>query len=83
MKLPIIRESYFMNIVILIFSIFISFYSLLFGLAHLFDTDFKNLDLESSVGVIFCVFLCLVGFICLGVALASIKGILYKLNKKN
>jgi hypothetical protein len=25
----------------------------------------------------------LVGFICLGVALASIKGILYKLNKKN
>ena len=83
MKLPIIRESYFINIVILIFSLFVSWFGFLFGIAHLIETDIHNLKLTDVVGVIFCIFLCVLGVICLGVALASIKGILYKLKKKN
>ena len=79
MKFPVIRESYFLNIVILIVSLFVSWFTLLFGLAHLIGTNSDNVNL---LGVIFCIFLCMVGVIFLVVAIASIKGILYKLKRK-
>lgn len=82
MKLFVIRESYFINIVILLFSLFISWIGFLFGFAHLiFEFDYKNLELTDVVGVVFCVFLCFLGVLFLLVAIASIKGIIYKIKK--
>ena len=82
MKFPVIRESYFLNIVILLFSLFISWFTLLFGLAHLIEGKNPNVPYSEHIkGFIFCIVLCVVGVIFLVVALASIKGILYKLKK--
>lgn len=80
MKLPIIRESYFMNIVILIFSLFVGFFSLLFGLANLINPEVSDEFLIQNT--LICIALIIVGIICLVVAIASIKGILFKLKKK-
>ena len=65
---------------ILIFSLFVSWFSLLMGLAHLIKG--KNPDIpyvEHIMGVIICVGLCLVGIIFLLIAFASIQGIIYKI----
>lgn len=86
MKFPVIRESYFLNIVILLFSLFVSWFTLLFGIAHLIEAigsepNPKMLLVESIKGWIIVIGLCVVGFIFLVIAIASIKGILYKYKK--
>ena len=83
MKLPLLRESYFLNIVILIISLFVSWTTLLFGLAHLIDGKNPNIPYtEHIVGVISCIVLCLIGIVSLLIAFASINGILYNLKRK-
>ena len=86
MKLPVIRESYFLNIVILIVSLFVSWFTLLFGLAHIYEAIFGptpfDYKLDSIIGAVFCIGLCIVGVAFLLIAIASIQGILYKIKKK-
>ena len=85
MKLPVIRESYFLNVVILLVSLFVSFFTLLFGLADLTEL-IVHPELYTSdqriEGAIICVVLCLNGVFFLLIAIASIKGIIYKIKKK-
>lgn len=83
MKLPEIRESYFLNIVIVLFSLFVSWFCLVFGLAHLIEgrnTDIPNS--EHTIGVLVCIGLCIIGVIFLVIAIAAIRGILHKLKSK-
>ena len=69
---------------ILIFSIFVSVFSLLFGLAHLIEGRNPNIpDSEHKKGVMICIGLCVIGVIFLAIAYASVKGILFKLKEKN
>ena len=82
MKLPMIRESYFMNILILIGSLILSFFCLLFGLAHLVELNFDGFNLDSAVGTAVCILLCVAGVVFLIITIAAVKGILYKLKKK-
>ncbi len=88
MKLPVIRESYILNIFILVFSLFVSWFSLLFGGAHLVEAIInpeRDPDIpyyESIMGWIMIIGLCLAGVIFLLIAIASIKGIIYKIKKK-
>ncbi len=87
MKLPVIRKSYFLNIVILLISLFISWFTLLFGIAHLIEGIIKGRNpnipySENLLGFAVVITLCVVGVIFLVVALASIKGILYKLKRE-
>ena len=83
MKLPVIRESYFLNIVILLISLFVSWFTLLMGLAHLIEGKNPNVPYSEHIkGVTFCIILCIVGVIFLLIAIASIKGIIYKIKKK-
>lgn len=84
MKLPVIRESYFLNITILLFSLFVSWFCLLFGLAHLIEGRNPNIpNSEHIIGVMICIGLCIIGVVFLWIAIASIKGILFKLKEKN
>lgn len=91
MKLPVIRESYFLNIMILIFSIFVSWFCLLFGFAHLIEgitqvnkgNDPNHPIGESLTGWIIVISLCIIGILFLFIAIAAIKGILFKLKEKN
>lgn len=83
MKLPITRTSFFLNLVIIIFSLFVSWFTLLMGSAHLIGgiIEGRNPDLpysEHILGVAFCVGLCLVGIVFLLIAIGSIRGIIYK-----
>lgn len=83
MKLPVIRESYFLNIFILMFSLFVSFFSLLFGIAHLIEGRNPSIpDSEHHKGIMICIGLFVIGVIFLAIAFASVKGILFKLKKK-
>ena len=83
MKLLVIKESYFLNIFILMFSLFVSFFSLLFGLAHLIEGRNPNIpDLEHQKGVMICIGLCVIGVFFLAIAYASAKGIFIKLKEK-
>ena len=83
MKLPVIRESYFLNIAILLFSLFVSFFSLLFGIAHLIEGRNPNIPNSEHVkGLMVCIVLFVMGVVFLLIAIASIKGILYKLKEK-
>jgi len=88
MKFPVIRESYFLNVVILLVSLFVSWFGLLFGIAHLIEGIFGNDPnpdiplIQSIMGWIIVIGLCVVGVIFLLIAIASIKGIIYKIKKK-
>ena len=68
-----------MNIVIVTFSAIISWFTLLFGLAHLIEGKNPNVPYSEHIkGVIICIVLCVVGVIFLVVALAAVKGIFDK-----
>ena len=86
MKLPVIRESYFLNTVILLISLFISWVTLLFGLAHLIEAamnpELYKDEPQNVMGGIICIGLCLVGVVFLLIAIASLKGIIYKIKNK-
>ena len=81
MKLFVIRESYFINIVILILSLFISVFSLLFGIGNLINPEVSDEYLLQNT--LICIVLCCIGILFLLVALVSIKGILYKFKKSD
>ena len=87
MKLPVIRESYFLNVVILLISLFVSWFTLFMGLAHLIEAIFSpnpfDYKLDSIFGAVFCIGLCVVGVIFLLIAIASIKGIIYKIKNRH
>ena len=83
MKFLVIQKSYLINVVIFLISLFVSWFTLLFGLAHLIEDKNPNVPYSEHIkGVVFCIILCLVGVVFLVVALASIKGILDKLKRK-
>ena len=88
MKFPVIRKSYFLNIVILLFSLFVSWFTLLFGIAHLVEAivgDAHNPGIpyyEIILGWIIVVSLCVIGVLFLLIAFASIQGIIYKIKNK-
>ena len=88
MKFPVIRKSYFLNILILLFSLFISWYTLLFGTAHLVEfvvggKQHPNIPYyEIMIGWIMVVLICGIGIIFLLIAIASIKGIVFNIKKK-
>jgi len=88
MKFPVIRESYFLNVIILLFSLFVSWFVLLFGIAHLIEAVFGDEPkpdipiVESTMGWTMIIGLCVVGLIFLLIAIASIKGIIYKIKNK-
>ena len=81
MKFPIIRESYFLNIIILVISLFVSFYAFLFGIANLITPDVSEDFLVQNT--IVCIVLCLIGVLFLLIAFASIQGILYKIKNRH
>lgn len=79
MKLPIIKESYFVNAVILVFSLFISWFGLLFGLAHLVEGRHPDTPMnEHLLGVAFCVALVIIGLAFGLLALACVRGMIYR-----
>lgn len=80
MKFPVIRESYFLNSIILLFSIFVSFFSFLFGIANLISPDVSDDFLIQNT--IVCIVLCIIGTVFLMIAIASFKGIIYKIRLK-
>ena len=80
MKFLVIRESYFLNIVILLISLFVSFFSFLFGIANLITPDISDDFLVQNS--IVCIVLCVIGIVFLLIAIASIQGIVYKIKKK-
>ena len=88
MKFPVIRKSYFLNIVILLFSLFVSWFTLLFGLAPLLEPIVGGAHnpgipyYEIILGWIIVVSLCVIGVLFLLIAFASIQGIIYKFKKK-
>ena len=85
MKFPVIRESYFLNIVILIVSLIIAGFFLFFGIAHVIEAIFggnryaKVTDLDH---IIILVGFCVIGVVFLLIAIASAKGIQEKIDKK-
>lgn len=83
MKLPVIKGPILVNIVIVIFSLIISGFSLLFGIAHLIEGRNPNITYSEHLkGLTFVIFLCVVGVVFLVIAIAAIRGILDKLNRK-
>ena len=80
MKFPVIRESYFLNIVILVISLFVSLFAFSFGIANLITPDVPDDFLVQNT--IICIVLCIVGVIFLYMVIASIEGIIYKIKKK-
>ncbi|WP_370479032.1 hypothetical protein [Tamlana flava] len=89
MKLPIIKGSYLLNISILIVSLYISWVTLAIGIAHLIGgentdtTSAEAFNFQHILGVIFIIFLCLIGLAFLIIALAAIRGIIHKLKEKH
>lgn len=88
MKFPVIRKSYFLNITILLISLYVSWFALLLGIAHLIEAfnggnHDSNIPIhEIIIGWIMVLLLCVIGILFLMIAIGSIKGIIYKLKKK-
>ena len=83
MKLPVLKAPILVNIVTVIFSVIISGFTLLFGIAHLIEGRNPNIPYsEHLLGLTFVIILCVVGVIFLVIAIAAIRGILDKLNRK-
>ena len=76
MKLPIIKTSNLINVVIIIISLFISAFSLLFGIANLINPDVSDEYLFENT--VICIVLCGIGISSLLLAIASLRGIIYK-----
>lgn len=90
MKFPVIKEPIRVNIGVFIFSVIISGFTLLFGIAHIIEgingiKEGSNPDIpigEQLVGWTFVILLCVLGVIFFVIAIAAIRGILAKLNRK-
>jgi hypothetical protein len=82
MKFPVIKAPILVNIVIAVISIAISGFTLLFGIAHIFEG--RNPDIPNSehlLGVTMVVGLCVLGIVFLVITIAAIKGIIFKLKQ--
>lgn len=79
MKFPIIKSSYLMNAVIIVVSLCFCGFFLLFGIANLINPDVPHEYLLQNT--IVCIVVCGIGVSFLLLAIASLRGILYK--KKN
>ena len=83
MKFPVLKASIFWNVVIAAFSLFVSFFSLLFGLAHIFGEGNPDVPkAEQLIGVVVVAVLCIVGVFFFILAISAIKGILLKIKEK-
>ncbi len=81
MKFPVLKAPILVNIVIVIISAFISWFTLLFGIAHLVEGRNPNIPYsEHLMGLAVVITLCVVGVIFLAIAIAAIKGIMDRLN---
>jgi len=76
MKFLIIKTSNLINIVIIVVSLFISGLFLLFGIANLINPDVPHEYLLQNT--IVCIVVCGIGVSLLLLAIASLRGILYK-----
>jgi len=76
MNFPIIKTSNLKNTVIIVVSLFISSFFLLFGIANLIYPDVPSEHLLQNT--IVCIVVCGIGVSFLLLAIASIRGILYK-----
>ena len=76
MKFLIIKTSNLINIVIIVASLFISGFFLLFGIANLINPDVPDAYLLQNT--IVCIVVCSIGVSFLFLAFASFRGILYK-----
>ncbi|WP_242202052.1 hypothetical protein [Aestuariivivens insulae] len=88
MKNPLLKNPVFFNVVILIISGIISAFTLIFGVAHLFEGVRQIIKgngheiplTESILGWVIVLMLCVVGIISLLLAVAAIQAI-FKRNK--
>jgi len=80
MKYLIIKASNLTNVVVLIASLFISYFLFLFGIANYINPEVPDAYLSQNTAV--CVVLCLIGLGFLLIAIASLRGIINK-NKGN
>ena len=81
MKFPILKTSNLKNIVIIIISLFISAFLLLFGIANLINPDVADVYLLQNT--IMCIVLCVLGISFILIAIASLRGIIYRNKNKS
>lgn len=82
MRFPVIRAPLWVNLTIVIVSAFISWFTLLFGIAHLIEG--RNPDIPESEhlkGVVSVITLCVIGVIFLMITIAAIRGIIERYRK--
>ena len=79
MKFLIIKTSKLINIVIIVASLLISAFSLLFGIANLINPEVADEYLFQNT--IVCLVLCAIGIAFILLAIASFRGLLF--NNKN
>jgi hypothetical protein len=80
MKSLIIKASNLTNIVVLIASLIISYFFFLFGISNYINPDVPDAYLTQNT--VACIIVCLIGLGFLLIAIASLRGILYKNKKK-
>lgn len=89
MKFPVIKAPLIVNIIIVVLSIIISGFTLLFGISHLVGGiaqlfEGGNPDISNSeqlLGWFMVIVLCVIGVVFLVIAVAAIKGIDARSNK--
>lgn len=87
MRNPLLNKPILLNVIILIISGFISFFTLLFGIAHLIEGITQIIEGSSSdiskgehiLGSIIVFMLCIVGVISLLVTIAAIQAIIKRI----
>jgi hypothetical protein len=90
MKNPFLKAPLFINIVVLLIAGIISSFTLLFGLAHLFEGIKQIIEGsgpeipmgESLLGWTMVILLCILGVGTLFIAIAAIRAIYYRFSRK-
>lgn len=77
MSFPILRTSVIINVIILIISLNVSGFLLLFGIANLIKPDVPDAYMTQNTWI--CFLVCSIGIAFLLLAVASIRGIVLKL----
>ncbi len=80
MKSLIIKASNLTNVIVLIASLIISYFFFLFGIANYINPDIPDAYLSQNTVV--CAVLCVIGLAFLLIAIASLRGILFKNKSK-
>ncbi|WP_370477103.1 hypothetical protein [Tamlana flava] len=87
MRNPLLNKPVLLNVVILIISGFISFFTLLFGIAHIIQGVKQNIEGKSPyipngevvLGVIIVALLCIIGIMSLLLTIAAILAIIKRI----